>query len=328
MLDYRRFFEVTLQHSFVASAIACFLSTAPALPQTAQPTSDPGFLFEDVPIPISQPCSAAGIRAYIRQLNLPSNLAINSIHYRTLIFECKELALPALIEALEDPQENIRANTALAIGQMGTKASAAIPALIKALGDESHGVQVNTAYALGQIGWAAESALPALSDRLEDEDRAMIASAATAIGQIGSSLQNVRYWELYGVVTERNGIRYVDGLSEEGRARQTGLRLNLFAALYDAYSKLDAVRTNNRAAWNRDANAQPAYVSIIEAMEAVEVIDYIFDDFVSSCRRNGAVTCVEGGAQLVATMSSHIDRNRPAVCRITPIRYVIPRCRT
>lgn len=331
MLSYQPFFKITLQHSFVGSAIACLLIASPVLSQIAQTTSDrnPGFLFKDVPLPVSQPCSATRMRADIKQLNLPSPLAINRIYYQRLIAECRALAVPALIQALKNPQENIRANAALAIGQIGTEASAAIPALIGLLDDKSNVVQINVAYALGQMGWMAEAALPALSDRLEDENRAVIASAANAIGQIGSSLLSVRYLELYGVVTERNGMRDRD-LSAEGKARQNGLRLNLFAALYDAYNKLNTVRTNNRAAWNRDANAQPAYVSLIEAMEAVDVIDYVFNDFVSSCSSGAKsdVACVSGGAQLVATMSSHVDRNRPAVCRITPIRYVIPRCRT
>jgi hypothetical protein len=92
MLNYRRFFKITLQYplGIVGSAIACLLSTSPALSQASQPTSDrnPGFLFEDVPIPVSQPCSTAGIRAYVRQLNVPSHLAINRIYYQRLVSEC------------------------------------------------------------------------------------------------------------------------------------------------------------------------------------------------------------------------------------------------
>ncbi len=73
-----------------------------------------------------------------------------------------EAAIPDLVAALGDRDEDVRAEAARALAKMGPAAKAAVPALIVALGDRHEAVRRNAARALGQIGPAAEPAIPAL----------------------------------------------------------------------------------------------------------------------------------------------------------------------
>jgi HEAT repeats len=338
MFDYRRYCKTKLQPllSLSVGAIACLLFTSPVLSQTTQPPSDrnPGFLFEDVPIPVSQPCSVGGIRAYVRQLNLPSHLALNRVYYQRLVSECGVLTVPVLIEALENPQENIRANVALAIGQIGTEASSAIPALIEALSDESDVVQMNAAYALGQMGWMAESALPALKEQLKNENRTVIASAADAIGQIGKSLIEKRLFEIYGEAIETHeineqGWRSLPEANDEGESAVTELLEatynNLYVPLFDTLSNLYLDRIVNPQAW-RQTNGETAFLSSIDAIAAIGMTRELYDTL-NVNRARGGLEWLTGGAQLVAVADSHLASNRPAICRVSWLSRVITRCR-
>ncbi|MDZ8082365.1 MAG: HEAT repeat domain-containing protein [Nostoc sp. DcaGUA01] len=327
MFHYQQLFKISLQAFLgLSSGLAvCFFFSSPVFSQIAQSTNELNseFLFKDVPIPASRICPDVEIKTYIKQLDFPSQLAISKASYYALVSQCKVSAVPALIEALKSQRENIRANAALAIGEIGTKAIAAIPALIKLLKDESNAVRLNAAYALGQMGWAAEPAIPTLSEQLKDKDRAVITTAAYAIGQIGSSALR-RYEEMYTVVTERNGYRYVN-LSEEGKTRLQTLSFQLYQTLFDALNQLYIARTDNRKAWNRDVNAEIAFLSIIDAMEAMGMIDYLYADL--NPYSGGGVSWSQGGVELVATAQSHIESKRPAICRVSWLKRVIPRCK-
>jgi HEAT repeat protein len=60
-------------------------------------------------------------------------------------------AVPALIEALEDPSPEVRRYAALSLGSYGSAASAAVPALQKATGDSDEGARQLAAKALKRI---------------------------------------------------------------------------------------------------------------------------------------------------------------------------------
>ncbi|MHB1037987.1 MAG: HEAT repeat domain-containing protein [Pirellulales bacterium] len=77
-------------------------------------------------------------------------------------------AIPELVAALGDRDEDVRAEAARALARMGPTAKAAVPALIAALGDEHETVRRNAARALGQIGPAAEPAIPALIKAMKE----------------------------------------------------------------------------------------------------------------------------------------------------------------
>ena len=87
----------------------------------------------------------------------------------------------ALLAALNDPDERIRAGASYALGFLGRDL---VPELIKALGDRSPLVRVQAARALEVIGTGAKAALDTLRARLADPNPEVRRGAATAIDAI------------------------------------------------------------------------------------------------------------------------------------------------
>lgn len=79
-----------------------------------------------------------------------------------------DAAVPSLVETLEDPDRDVRAQAARALARMGPRAEPAIPALIAALNDSDKEVRMGAARALGQIGPAASEAVPDLINAIKD----------------------------------------------------------------------------------------------------------------------------------------------------------------
>ena len=94
-------------------------------------------------------------------------------------------AVPALIEALRDPDSEVRRGAAGALGQVGPEAIGAVPALIEALRDPDSEVRRGAAGALGQVGPKPIGAVPALIEALRDPDSEVRRGAAGALGQVG-----------------------------------------------------------------------------------------------------------------------------------------------
>jgi len=101
-----------------------------------------------------------------------------------------EDVVPVLIEALQDQDEWVRVNAAWALGQRGESAVDAVPILIRALRDQDEWVRYHAAMALGEIGEGASNAVPALMHALRDQDEWVRASAAMALGEIGEGASN------------------------------------------------------------------------------------------------------------------------------------------
>jgi HEAT repeat protein len=127
-------------------------------------------------------------------------------------------ALPALIRALDDTDEAVKVEAAIAIdkiapntpqtlqtlksillhgqptfqrarvashlGMLGPSAPAALPSLIYALTDPDHGVRSNAAHSLGMIRTRAPAATQALCRALQDNSPWVRAEAAWALGEI------------------------------------------------------------------------------------------------------------------------------------------------
>jgi HEAT repeat protein len=79
-------------------------------------------------------------------------------------------AVPALIDALGDPDRWVREGAGKALAAVGPGAAAAVPALMKTLSDEDDYVRVRAAQALGAIGPAAKEAIPLLEFHAADPD--------------------------------------------------------------------------------------------------------------------------------------------------------------
>jgi len=74
-------------------------------------------------------------------------------------------AVPALLEAVEDPQRRLIAIDVL--GSLGPLAKDAVPVLVRLLGDADAVVRADAAFALGGIGTDAAEAVPALIELLK-----------------------------------------------------------------------------------------------------------------------------------------------------------------
>ena len=92
-----------------------------------------------------------------------------------------KVALPALLEGLQHPNESVRAESAFVLGRIGS--TKAVKSLIEALNDKSVRVREKSAYALGEL--ADARAVKALIKSLTDPEAVVRANAAFALGQIG-----------------------------------------------------------------------------------------------------------------------------------------------
>jgi HEAT repeat protein len=91
-------------------------------------------------------------------------------------------AVPALIDALNDVDGDIRVAAAEALGRIG--AEPAIPALVEAIGERHEAVRVAAIEALERFGPAGKAAVPALIKCLKNADESAVA-AAWCLGEIG-----------------------------------------------------------------------------------------------------------------------------------------------
>jgi len=91
-------------------------------------------------------------------------------------------AVPALNEALKNPNVKIRASAAGSLTLIGTAAKGAISGLILALRDKHPLVRQNAGSALVRVG---AEAVPALVEALKDNDPVTRAAAAEILGQMG-----------------------------------------------------------------------------------------------------------------------------------------------
>lgn len=96
------------------------------------------------------------------------------------------VAVPDLVDLLDDETEIIRWEAAKALGRMGASAKDAVPALAATLhGQEDAIVRRSAAEALGRIGAAADDGVPALIAALRDSDVAVAEASEQALLRIG-----------------------------------------------------------------------------------------------------------------------------------------------
>ena len=96
-------------------------------------------------------------------------------------------AVPALAKALADTSPWVRDLAALALKEMGSKAASVVPKLVAVLNDPVNFVRCVAADALGAVGPGAREAVPALAERLKDKDGIVRIRAAYALGDIGAA---------------------------------------------------------------------------------------------------------------------------------------------
>jgi HEAT repeat protein len=96
-----------------------------------------------------------------------------------------EAAVPALIDALKDPDAQVRWKATYALGEISV--GAAVSALIDALRAPDAQVRRTAVPALAKIGVAA---VPALIDALKDQAAEVRSSAAYELGRIGAEAKS------------------------------------------------------------------------------------------------------------------------------------------
>ena len=94
------------------------------------------------------------------------------------------LTLESLSEALHSSDPSVRLDAIGSLGCLGCKARRAVPALLDALKDDSVAVRKQAALALGEIG--SRASIWALRDALHDEDARVRRCAALALMNIGA----------------------------------------------------------------------------------------------------------------------------------------------
>ncbi len=116
------------------------------------------------------------------------------------IAEEPDIAVPALLVALDDPSPVVRVAACLALGAFSSKKETVIPAIGSALQDSDSAVRDAAAVSLAKMG---AHAIPALRARLADEDPGVRMLAAQTIGGIGAGAR-AGLPDLVAAIADRN----------------------------------------------------------------------------------------------------------------------------
>jgi len=103
----------------------------------------------------------------------------------TLPDEYRDDSVHILTQALNAPDEDIRALAVIGLSEFGSTAPAVLPALTGAMHDGSDQVRRRAVRSLGDFGPAALPSLPHLVSALEDSSTAVRMEALGSIGRIG-----------------------------------------------------------------------------------------------------------------------------------------------
>ena len=98
------------------------------------------------------------------------NEVLNVNHVADALAVIGEPALAALVEALADPQEHVRASAAYGLGEMGALARGAVDALAGVVRDDTAAVRFHAISALGMIGEPVPPIIDALLPVLDSDD--------------------------------------------------------------------------------------------------------------------------------------------------------------
>lgn len=139
----------------------------------------------------SQMSNSNNINSYIQELKSQN---VGNRQAATLdlmaIGKDAQSAVPALIQALKDPDSGVRRNSALALGRAELASTEVIDALISViLNDSYNGARSNAVGSLGrlqEISPPSELVMTILTDALQDEDERVRKTAVIVLGHVGS----------------------------------------------------------------------------------------------------------------------------------------------
>lgn len=127
----------------------------------------------------------------IRSDGRPNPVAVKREAITKALREDASASVKALATQLKNPELQMRKNAALMLddlaGLLGNPKmdiKPALPALINALDDKDFEVRVWSMSAIGSLGTAAKEALPALKQAMKDKDAGIRFNAKSALAQI------------------------------------------------------------------------------------------------------------------------------------------------
>jgi len=181
-------------------------------------------------------------------------------------------AVPALMNALDHDWISSRYLSVQALGEIGADAREAVPALVKALGDDDEGVRADAASALRKTK-AGKEVIPALLNALRDDDERVRRYVTIALECIGPGEQEVitaligalgdGAWPVRGVAAQQ--------LGEIGPGAKRALP-SLLRALRDG---VERVRTLSAQALERIApDGKEAVAALVKALEEEDEHSY------------------------------------------------------
>ncbi|MHC5538074.1 HEAT repeat domain-containing protein [Singulisphaera rosea] len=201
-------------------------------------------------------------------------------------------ALPEVILALSDPDEEVREAAAETIGLIGRgpEAEAAVPVLLAALKDSDRLVRTNAAQALGRLGLGVDRSIPVLIETMHESDPEVKGAAMDALARIGLPA----FPALWALVREGNEEQREDATfalshsadpfnsveeetDEQARTRIKAPRAALIAALKDPDERIRSAVTQALGYIRKDvvpdlikALADPSPIVRIQATRAFE----------------------------------------------------------
>ena len=164
-----------------------------------------------------------------------------------------KIEIPRVIEALEDPDAEVRLAAAGSLGWRGSgkRSPTLVPALGRALADSDARVRRWSTMSLGNLGLDAEAALPALCALANDPETEVREQAAQAISTIEKSVLTFRSTTLPQAIAELEDANPITRALAAGRIEDLGSRAS------------DAVPSLVRCVADREADVRLAAASAL-----------------------------------------------------------------
>jgi HEAT repeat protein len=135
--------------------------------------------FLSVSMSWARDCTRQEISGYLKHFSQSDSLATNSV------IECGQLAIPDLVQLLDNSNVDVKIQAIYTLGQIAKNPEKVVPAITNKLSDPDPDIRANAAFALGNIGSKDPIATAALLKILKtDSAHAARAESASALGVV------------------------------------------------------------------------------------------------------------------------------------------------
>ncbi|MDZ8260162.1 HEAT repeat domain-containing protein [Nostoc sp. ChiQUE01b] len=283
-----------------------------------------------VQTPLVQPqCTNVEIDKHIQELNKGAIADFDAI------VACSSKAVPALMKALGNQDEELRIPAIAVLGEIGSKAALAVRFLKASLKDENRDVRIIAVQTLRKIG--QDPILPLLN-ALKDDNWNVRYQATDTLGQIGTK-DDVVLPLITALKDKNENVRSsaANALEEIGKDAVPALIIalkdpdsNIRAGVADALGQIgidaeDAVPYLTTALKDIDSKVSSAAANALETINARQKIEEIYAQIEEYYARRCMTFCLERAGSPVSrqTTALHLRRNPPAMCKIPVIKAVL-----